>query len=93
MVCGAWIECGFKHIKSAGWQWQHTRMRDPARANRFWLALAVATLWVLSVGGQADTNIPVCSLEALPENHIARRRSRKGSLYLRVSFPPFSAVV
>jgi hypothetical protein len=75
----AWIECGFKHIKSAGWQWQHTRMRDPARANRFWLALAVATLWVLSVGGQADTNIPVCSLEALPENHIARRRSRKAA--------------
>ena len=34
---------------------------------------------VLSVGGQADANIPVCSLEALPENHIARRRSRKAT--------------
>jgi hypothetical protein len=74
-----WIECGFKHIKSAGWQWQHTRMVDPERATRFWLAIAVATLWVLSVGGEADANIPASSLDALPENHIARRRPAKNS--------------
>ena len=79
----AWIECGFKHIKSAGWQWQYTRMVDPERATRFWLAIAVATLWVLSIGGEADANIPSCSFDALPENHIARRRSRK------TSFPRF----
>ena len=29
-------------------------MTDPARAERLWLVLSVATLWVLSVGGQAD---------------------------------------
>jgi len=75
----AWIESGFKHIKSAGWQWQYTRMVDPERATRFWLAIAVATLWVLSVGGEADANIPASSFDALPENHIARRRSRKTS--------------
>jgi hypothetical protein len=64
------------HIKSAGWQWQSTRMVDPERATRFWLAIAVATLWVLSVGGEADANIPVASLSALPENnHIARHRT------------------
>jgi len=27
-----WIECGFRHIKSAGWQWQYTRIVDPERA-------------------------------------------------------------
>jgi hypothetical protein len=70
-----WIECGFKHIKSAGWQWQYTRMVDPQRASRFWLALAVATLWVLSVGGQADANLPASSLDALPPTHIARFHS------------------
>jgi hypothetical protein len=75
----SWIECGFKHIKSAGWQWQYTRMVDSERATRFWLAIAVATLWVLSVGGEADANIPESSLETLPENHIARRRFRKTS--------------
>ncbi len=52
---------------------------DSERATRFWLAIAVATLWVLSVGGEADANIPKSSLGALPENHIARRRSRKAS--------------
>lgn len=70
----AWIEGGFKHLKSAGWQWQYTRMTDPQRATRFWLALAVATLWVLSVGGEADANLPASSLPALPQTHIARRR-------------------
>ena len=80
----AWIECGFKHIKSAGWQWQYTRMIDPERAARFWLAIAVATLWVLSVGGQADANMPVSSLDALSENHMARRRPtrKSGSRFL-----------
>src|SRR5262249_42704921 len=33
----AWIEQGFKRIKRGGWQWQHTRMTDPARAERLWL--------------------------------------------------------
>jgi hypothetical protein len=50
----AWIEQGFKDYKRGGWQWQHTRMRDPARAERLWLALAVATLWLLRVGGAAE---------------------------------------
>jgi hypothetical protein len=54
-------------------------MIDPERATRFWLAIAVATLWVLSVGGQADANIRESSFDALPENHIARRYSRKTS--------------
>lgn len=73
----SWIESGFKHIKSAGWQWQYTRMVDPERATRFWLALAVATLWVLSVGGEADANMPASSFEALPKNHVARCRPKK----------------
>ena len=75
----SWIECGFKHIKSAGWQWQYTRMVDPQRATRFWLAIAVATLWVLSIGGVADANISASSLGALPANPIARRRSHKSA--------------
>jgi hypothetical protein len=77
----SWIEAGFKQIKSAGWQWQYTRMLDPQRATRFWLAIAVATLWVLSVGGQADANLPASSLEALPPTHIARQRT------LRIASP------
>lgn len=74
-----WIERGFKHIKSAGWRWQYTRMTDPQRANRLWLAIAVATLWVISVGGEADANLPASSFDALPDNHIARRKKYKTS--------------
>lgn len=69
----AWIENGFKFTKRGGWQWQNTRMTDPARATRFWLALAVATLWVVSVGGAADASLPPSSLLHLPDNHVARR--------------------
>ena len=47
----AWIEQGFKLTKRGGWQWQRTRMTHPARAARLWLAAAVATLWLVSVGG------------------------------------------
>lgn len=62
----AWIECGFKHTKSGGWQWQATRMTDPRRAERHWLTIAVATLWVVSVGGQADAALPASTLDPFP---------------------------
>ncbi len=64
-------------------------MVDPERATRFWLAIAVATLWVLSVGGEADANIPASSFDPLPENHIARRRSRKTSFSRSARRHPF----
>jgi hypothetical protein len=69
----SWIEGGFKDTKRGGWQWHQTKMVDPERAERLWLAIAVATLWVVSVGGEVDANLPVSSLEALPQSHIARR--------------------
>jgi len=50
----AWVEQGFKRSKRGGWQWQHTRMDDPARAERLWMAMAIATWWLLSVGGEAE---------------------------------------
>lgn len=53
-----WIECGYRDFKSDGWLWQNTRMRDPNRADRHWLAMAVATLWMVSLGSQADVQPP-----------------------------------
>lgn len=69
----SWIEAGFKDTKRGGWHWHQTKMVDPKRAERLWLAIAVATLWAVSVGGEADATLPVSSLEALPQLHIARR--------------------
>jgi hypothetical protein len=53
----SWVEQSFKVIKSGGWQWQRTRMEDPERAARLWAALALATLWLLEVGGAAEASI------------------------------------
>src|SRR3954471_6586303 len=50
----SWIEGGYKLLKSGGWQWQATRMTEPDRAERLWLVLAVATCYVLAMGGEAD---------------------------------------
>ena len=72
----AWIECGFKDTKRGGWNWHHTKMEDPGRAERHWLVMAVATLWVVSVGGQAESQQAVSMLEDLPPTHIARRLNK-----------------
>lgn len=76
-----WIEGGFKDQKRGGWQWHHTKMRDPRRAERLWLAMAVATLWVLSVGGQAEAQE-----EREPRAEEAQKpatRGREQSCFLR----------
>lgn len=50
-------------------------MTDPRRAERLWLAMAVATLWVVSVGCHAEATHPVAVLDAVPETHVARRQT------------------
>ena len=81
----AWIEQGFKITKRAGWQWHRTRMRDPARAARLWLAVAVATLWLLSVGGAADATIPVSTLLDVTALCPRRPRTRRATRLRLVS--------
>lgn len=82
----AWIECGFKDFKRGGWHWEQTKMTRPERAERLWLVMAVATLWVLSVGGEADAQragrSPVpqsprtlsCFSQGLTAIHVASQR-------------------
>jgi hypothetical protein len=54
----AWIEQGFKCIKSSGLQWQKTRLGDAERVERLWLVYAVASLWMLSVGSEIEQGSP-----------------------------------
>ncbi len=68
----AWIEGSFKDFKRGGWRWEQTKMTRPERAERLWLVMSVATLWVLSVGGEADLAISPATLPALP---VLRRLS------------------
>jgi hypothetical protein len=63
----AWIEQGFKRLKSGGWDWQNTHMSDPGRAERLWLVMAVATWWCLLVGGEAEAGVAVETIGELPQ--------------------------
>jgi hypothetical protein len=49
-----WIEQGFKRVKGEGWDLPRTRIARCERLERLWLAVAVATLWVLEVGGEDE---------------------------------------
>jgi len=75
----AWIEQGFKITKRGGWQGQRTRMRDPQRAARRWLAVAIAPVWVLSVGGLAEETLPVSTLLSLAADDGSAPRPRRAT--------------
>ncbi len=49
-----WIEEGFRILKSFGWQWRKSRITDPQRGERLWLALVLATVLTLSYGTWAE---------------------------------------
>jgi hypothetical protein len=81
----AWIEQGCKVTKRAGWLWQRTRMTEPQRAARLWLAVAVATLWLLSVGGMAEETIPESTLRDVSDALASQRRQRRATRLRLVS--------
>ena len=62
----AWIEDGFKDFKRGGWRWEQTKMTRPERAERLWLVMTVATLWAVSVGGEADLDLCPPTIPPLP---------------------------
>jgi len=49
-----WIECSYRDLKSDGWRWGKTRVQSPERAERYWLAMAVALLWMISCGRELE---------------------------------------
>jgi hypothetical protein len=79
-ACGdglrAWIEQGCKITNRGGWQGQRTRMSEPQRAARLWLAVAVAPLGLLNVGGRAEETLPVRTLLPLADAEGPPVRSR-----------------
>lgn len=67
----AWIAGGSRRATRGGWQWEPTKMTDLQRAERRWLALA--PVWVVSVGCAAEAAQPAPALDHLPATHRARR--------------------
>lgn len=45
-----WEEHAFRDLKSNGFNWQRSRVRQPEHANRLWLIMALAYAWVVSLG-------------------------------------------
>src|SRR5579883_561637 len=73
-----WIETGFKDFKRGLWDWQHSKRTDASRVERHWLAMAVAQLWTVSVGCQAEVETQAKEQATnLRETHIARQRRRR----------------
>jgi hypothetical protein len=70
-----WIERSFKLTKSGGWNWQDTRMTDPRRAERQWLAMAVATVFLLRQGGSHECDQPQAAPMVEPHSGISVKPS------------------
>jgi len=60
-------------------------MTAPDRAARLWVAVAVATLWLLSVGGAADETIPARPLLDVTARGPSRPRTRRATRLRLVS--------
>lgn len=82
----SWIEQGFRLVKRGGWQWQRTRMTDPARVERVWAAVAVATVWAVEVGGLAEHEERAETVPPVPAGTgpRGRRPNRPGDRRRRV---------
>jgi len=48
-----WQEQSFRDLKSGGWQWQRSLVRQPSHADRLLLILVVAYAWTISLGTRA----------------------------------------
>jgi hypothetical protein len=72
----SWIEQDFRTKKRGFWHWEHTRMTDPARAERVWLPMAVCTFKLLALGDaiEQDASLPVWGQTTLALPH--RRTTR-----------------
>ena len=73
-----WIEDEYKDHKSGGWGWEQTKMTDPKRAERQWLARAVAMQMAVLLGG----------MEEATEQERKRRAAKRGSGKRRAGRPP-----
>ena len=60
-------------------------MTDPERASRLLLAISVATLWLMSVGGEVDAEIPDSTIPDIRCYLPQTRGKRKATLIRLVS--------
>ena len=64
------------------WGWHQSKMERASSVERLWLAMALAQVWCVSLGCQAEAKREAECLHhepgaSLPERHIARRRRKR----------------
>lgn len=68
----AWIEQGFRTMKSGAYNCERLRVEEPERAERIFLVLAVSLLWTHAVGGTERAAEEPCGLSALFQHGVRR---------------------
>ncbi len=66
------------------WGWHHSKMERASSVERLWLAMALAQLWCVSLGCQAEAKLEAAFRQNepgafLPERHIAHRRRKRAA--------------
>ncbi len=70
-----WQEQSFRDLKSAGWHWNDSRLRNPDHAARLLIVLVIAYVWVVALGSQAVAAGRAAALVARAQRPPARLRS------------------
>ena len=85
-----WIEGGFKDFKRGLWGWLQNKMERASSVERLWLAMALAQLWCVSLGCQAEAELEAAYVQyepgaSFPERHfgLLRRKRAVGHLPAR----------
>ena len=98
-----WQEESFRDLKSAGWQWQASLLRNAEIVERILLPMALAYAWCLSLGiffenSKEEIRLPVDCIRKHPKYSIFRKGLRFFKRYIYfdpskipVTIGPFSA--
>jgi hypothetical protein len=77
-----WIEPGFRNDKTQGWQWEQSRVQGVGHHERLLLAMAWATLLVLTVGAQvAEARLQRLAQRKVPPTGMGQPRPVRESLF------------
>ena len=70
-----WQEQSFRDLKSQGWQWGRSQVRQVAHAQHLLLLLVLAYAWMLSLGAQAVLRQAATRLKRTASGTLGRRLS------------------
>ena len=73
-----WIEDEYQDHQRGGFHWEHTKMRDPGRAERLYLAMAVTMQIAVMVGGSLEVRTQQEQRRKKTQGAAQRRRRGRG---------------